>query len=108
MRLSICTAVFAATILAAASARADAIDGHWCAEDGRHLDIRGPVLVTPGGRRIDGSYTRHGFSYVVPDGEPGGGATSVLTLVSDRTVHRVVGTGGGGPEIWRRCAPATS
>lgn len=101
-------AAAAAATLAASPARADSIDGHWCADDGRYLNIRGPVLVTPGGRQIDGAYTRHGFSYVVPDSEPGGGATSVLTLVSDRMVHRTVGAAGGAPEIWRRCAPATS
>jgi hypothetical protein len=101
-------AAAAAATLAAPPARADSIDGHWCATDGRYLNIRGKLLVTPGGRQIDGDYTRHGFSYVVPDSEPGGGAVSVLTLVNDRTVHRVVGPGGGDPEIWRRCAPATS
>ncbi len=108
MRIRILAVVAVATILVAPSARADAIDGHWCADDGRHLDIRGPVLATPGGRSVGGSYTRHGFSYVVPDDEPGGGTTAVLTLVSDRMVHRVAGAAGGGPEIWRRCAPATS
>lgn len=111
MRRGFATAVAAAWVfaaIAAAPARADAIDGHWCAEDGRYLNIRGPVLTTAGGRRVDGDYTRHGFRHVVPDGEPGAGADAVLTLVSDRVVHRVVGAAGGAPEIWRRCAPATS
>jgi hypothetical protein len=107
MRMSFAAAAAAAAVLAAVPARADAIDGHWCAGDGRYLDIRGPALTTPGGRRVEGNYTRHGFAYVVPDGEPGSGASVVLTLVDDRTVHRVAGAGGG-TEIWRRCAPATS
>lgn len=94
--------------LGAAPARADAIDGHWCAGDGRYLNIRGPVLTTGGGTRVEGDYTRHGFRHVIPAGEPDGGAIAVLTLVEDRLVHRVVGAAGGPPEIWRRCAPATS
>jgi hypothetical protein len=108
MRIRIFAVVAVAAILIAPSPRADAIDGHRCAGDGRHFGIRGPVLATPGGRSVGGSDTRHGFSHVVPDGEPGGGKTSVLTPGGDRTVHRVVGAAGGGPEIWGRCAPATS
>jgi hypothetical protein len=53
----------------AAPARADAIDGDWCAKDGRHFFIQGPAITTPGGKAIQGNYRRHSFSYVVPPGE---------------------------------------
>ena len=36
--------------LAPGGARADAIDGHWCAPDGRVMTIEGPAILTPGGR----------------------------------------------------------
>jgi hypothetical protein len=90
----------AALVLAAASARADAIDGNWCAPDGRVLTIDGPSLVTPGGGRITGSYDRHGFSYVIPAGEPGAGSRVVMVLLDEDTVRMAEGLE---PAIWRRC-----
>ena len=66
-----------------ASVRADAIDGDWCHADGRRLSIHGPDLVTPGGRQIVGDYDRHGFVYVVPQGESGAGDKVVMTLLSE-------------------------
>ncbi len=92
--------------LAACGARADAIDGHWCSARGLMLSIDGPRMVTPGGARIEGDYSRHGFVHVVPAAEPGGGQKAVLTLAGDRLLQRRVGE--GEPEPWRRCAPATS
>ena len=53
---------------------ADAIDGDWCQLDGKHMTIRGPAIVTPGGQQTSGNYTRHFFSYVIPSGETGEGA----------------------------------
>src|SRR5437879_13175041 len=57
----------------AGTARADAIDGEWCASDGAHMSIAGPDVTTPGGMRIKGNYSRHAFDYVVPTGETGAG-----------------------------------
>lgn len=91
--------------LLAPAARADAIDGNWCSADRRLLTIQGPQIVTPGGARMEGSYTRHGFSYVVPAQEPGGGQTAVLTLVNDQLVRYVLQ---GATSEWKRCAPPTS
>jgi hypothetical protein len=87
-------------------ARADAIDGNWCFDDGRRLTISGPTIVTPGGRQIAGNYNRHGFSYRVPDSEPSAGATVNMVLLDEYNVR--VEVGGGTSQIWRRCAPATS
>src|SRR5262245_16090896 len=53
----------------AAEARADAIDGEWCLGPA-HFAIDGPNILTPGGNRIQGNYSRHGFLYVVPANEP--------------------------------------
>ena len=51
-------------------ARADVIDGDWCNAEGKQMTIRGPEIVTPGGKQTRGDYTRHSFSYVIPAGEP--------------------------------------
>ena len=93
--------------LLAAPAYADAIDGHWCHDQThRRIEISGPSIVTPSGARIDGSYTRHAFSYVVPAKEPGAGQTVAMTLLNEVTVR--VDAGPGANEIWVRCAPPTS
>ena len=84
-------------------ARADAIDGHWCAEDGRHLSIDGPAITTPGGERMRGEYRRHYFRYVIPAAEPHAGAVTAMTLVSDDIVHLQVQINAAKMEVWRRC-----
>lgn len=101
-------AFMSALCLTAGTAAADSIDGHWCAVDGRYLSIQGPQIVTPGGVKMDGNYSRHGFSYVVPAREPAAGETASMTLVNEQTVHLSLGAAGGAPQIWRRCAPPVS
>ena len=65
-----------------------AIDGDWChAPDGRRFSIRGPDIVTPGGKQMQGDYSRHAFSYAVPAPEPGAGKTVFMTLLDENTVH---------------------
>jgi hypothetical protein len=91
----------------AAPARADAIDGNWCTESGLRLTIQGPNLVSPGGARMTGDYTRHGFSYDAPSGEPGGGGRVILTLQGDTLVRAQAAAGSIEP-TWRRCGPPVS
>ena len=89
-------------------ALADAIDGDWCfMKDGRRLSIRGPDIVTPGGKKIQGDYGRHSFSYVVPAPEPGAGETVSMSLLNEETVSLRVGAAGA-EETWQRCSPSTS
>jgi hypothetical protein len=52
----------AGSLLAPALAQADAIDGHWCAADGRVMTIEGASILTPGGAKMTGDYSRHAFS----------------------------------------------
>ena len=82
-------------------ARADAIDGDWCYEDGRRLTINGPDIVTPGGAQLKGDYDRHHFSYVVPSAEPGAGATVRMVLLSEILMH--LKPPSGEEQTWRRC-----
>jgi hypothetical protein len=103
----------AAAVLAVAllsgPAFADAIDGDWCHHDGRRFSIRGPQLVTPGGKHMEGNYSRHWFSYVVPAPEPGGGQTVFMALLNENTVETRLGAETGGTaETWIRCSPSTS
>ncbi len=87
-------------LLAAATARADAIDGQWC-DGSKHFKIDGPNIVTPGGNVITGNYGRHDFSYVVPDGEVGAGENVDMQLLDEEHVRVSFGT--SAPKIWRRC-----
>jgi hypothetical protein len=97
----------AASVLGPASpAWADAIDGDWCFDDGRHLSIEGPRIVTPLGSHTQGSYARHSFSYVVPAPEPAAGQTVRMRLLNEDSVD--VSLGGGAIETWHRCAPNIS
>ena len=96
-----------AAIFLPAQAWADQIDGHWCFEDGRNMSIAGPKIVTPGGNRIEGNYTRHAFSYIVPDDEPGAGTVVAMNQLSDLVIH-VRPDGVTEPQVWRRCTAPTA
>lgn len=107
-------AAAALTVIAAAGlaalvspARADAIDGDWCADDGRHLAIKGPAITTPGGARIEGNYTRHSFTYVVPEGEAGAGQPVAMIQLNETTIE-LKADPEGQTETWLRCKPAIS
>ena len=88
-------------------ALADAIDGDWCNIAGRRMTIHGSEIVTPGGKQIRGDYSRHFFSYIIPEGEAGAGATTSITLLGEHLAHARVGND---PTIveWRRCQPGIS
>ena len=100
-------ATVCALLLAAQPARADAIDGDWCRADGKRMSIRGPAIVTPGGKQIQGDYDRHFFSYVVPAGEAGAGNKVSITLLGEYLAHAREGEAGALQE-WRRCQPGVS
>ena len=94
-------------LCAAGPALADAIDGDWCSEDRKRMSIQGPAIVTPGGHRITGDYSRHAFSYTVPSGEEGAGATINIQLLSEYHAQSRLGND---PKLrdWRRCRPDVS
>jgi hypothetical protein len=94
----------------AGPAFADAIDGNWCHDDGRRFSIRGPEIVTPGGKHMEGNYSRHWFTYTAPAPEPGAGQTIFMTLLNENTVQlqRGEATAGTPLETWVRCGPSVS
>jgi hypothetical protein len=105
------TAIFCGAALAffgAAPAFADSIDGEWCAPVGqRRLTIDGPRLTTPAGARIEGNYTRHGFSYKAPTGEIEAGLEIEMQLMGEHAMlFRPQGTASA--QTWTRCARPVS
>jgi hypothetical protein len=111
LRTTLCLlAPAAALFLFAGEAAADAIDGDWCLPmKGRHFSIRGEEIITPGGKRMNGDYQRHYFSYVIPASEPSAGQTVYMTLWDENTVHLRLGKETSDkPEVWIRCSPTTS
>ncbi|MCW5772344.1 MAG: hypothetical protein KIT16_11955 [Rhodospirillaceae bacterium] len=100
-------AACAAVLGSAAPAWADAIDGDWCRTDGKRMKIDGPRIVTPGGHQTQGDYSRHAFSYVIPGGETGAGATVHIQLLSEYLAQARQGENGA-LEEWRRCRPDVS
>jgi hypothetical protein len=101
-----------ALVLSPTAARADVIDGDWCAT-GRHLSIKGPEIVTPAGTRLQGNYSRHAFSYVVPPAEPDGGQTVAMLLLNENTMNLRHGADATSAaqapaQVWLRCAPPVS
>jgi hypothetical protein len=89
-------------------AQADVIDGDWCNAEGRQMTIRGPEIVTPGGKQTRGDYTRHSFSYVVPAGETGAGETVSIILRSELLAHARQGKADTPWQEWRRCTAKVS
>jgi hypothetical protein len=97
--------ILAALLLTAISispAKADRIDGSWCRVL-KHLSIDGPNIVTPGGVKMTGEYDRHGFQYIVPNGEPDSGATITMTQMHDELMRLSSSARPGEVEDWKRC-----
>lgn len=90
------------------AALADAIDGDWCHANGKRMSIRGPDIVIPGGKQIQGDYSRHFFSYVVPAGEAGAGETVAITLLGEYLANSRQGGADAPVQEWRRCQPGVS
>jgi hypothetical protein len=95
--------VFVLATLAAGAARADVIDGDWCFE-GKHFSIRGPMIVTPEGVKMEGSYTRHSFSYVVPAPAAEAGVTIYMRLMNEMNLRLAHGSDPDqATQVWKRC-----
>ncbi len=95
-----------ALAIASTQALADAIDGNWCHQDGRRLEIVGPTIVTPNNTRTQGQYDRHYFSYVVPSSDPGAGTTIDMAMMGETTIR--IKSGDRPEETWTRCGPPIS
>ena len=87
---------------------ADAIDGDWCSPDGMRMSIRGEKITTPGGKQIEGNYTRHAFDYVIPAGENGSGDVVNIVLRGEYLALSRQGPAEGPPREWHRCKEGIS
>lgn len=92
----------AGLMMGAAPALADRIDGEWCFA-ALSLTIDGPSIRTPGGSQINGNYSRHAFSYVVPSTEPEAGSEIDMRLLNEETMTLVRRNVTKPEETWRRC-----
>jgi hypothetical protein len=106
-------AVSGTIALSAHTARADAIDGNWCSAEGKRMEIEGPAITTPAGTKWHGNYSRHYFTYQVPDSDPGAGQTVYMALQNENTVHITMAADAqaaqkSSVEVWHRCPPAVS
>jgi hypothetical protein len=97
-----------ATLLQTGVGRADAIDGDWCGADGLRMSIRAEKITTPGGRQIEGNYSRHAFDYVVPAGENGSGDVVSIILRGEYLALSRQGSGDGPVRESHRCKETIS
>lgn len=95
-------------VMQAGIACADAIDGDWCSADGMRLSINGEKITTPGGRHVQGNYSRHAIDYVVPPGESGSGEIMNVILRSEYLAVSRQGPADGRQREWRRCREGIS
>ena len=89
-------------------ARADAIDGTWCADtDQRQITIQGSAATFPGGQKVSGDYTRHSFAYEVPPPLANAGQKIDMRLLGETMLRAITISADGqtrsAPEIWHRC-----
>jgi hypothetical protein len=96
------------TLLQTGISHADAIDGDWCSTDGMRMSISGEKITTPGGKHIQGNYSRHAFDYVVPDGENGSGDVVNIILRGEYLALSRQGPLGGPLREWHRCKEGIS
>ena len=87
---------------------ADAIDGDWCSTDGMRMSIRGEKITTPGGKQIEGNYSRHAFDYVIPAGENGSGDVVNIVLRGEYLALSRQGPAEGPLREWHRCKEVIS
>lgn len=92
--------------LFAPAAHADAIDGNWCGPKARRITIEGPAGIYTGGHRLEGRYTRHSYSFAIPQGAPEAGAIVDMVLQGENRAS--VRIDNGPAEVWQRCSPEIS
>jgi hypothetical protein len=100
--------VTTAMLLQTGIGHADAIDGDWCSTDGMRMSIRGEKITTPGGRQIEGNYSRHAFDYVIPAGENGSGDVVNIVLRGEYLALSRQGPVDAPLREWHRCKEGIS
>ena len=86
-------------------AYADRIDGTWCTGAAMRVEINGPKISLGGKPAVDGTYTRHQFIYIVPDGEEHAGDKVYMQVLGDEDMssYTVKENKAVDPLDWKRC-----
>lgn len=89
-------------LLATWPAFADSIDGKWCSEDGRRIEIAGSRGTWGRGLSISGEYLRYTYAFDMPSGEPEAGQRVEMRFRrADQNI--LVRIGSGEAKVWRPC-----
>jgi hypothetical protein len=95
-----------AFIFFSVNVQADSIDGRWC-NKGRQVTIEGPVIITPRGKKVTGTFDRHSFSYTIPTGDQYAGEKGDFVVQHDDLAH-FTRSGSSQFEEWQPCPSPTS
>lgn len=88
-------------------ALADSIDGKWCSEDGRRIEINGSAGIWGRSLSISGDYFRYTYLFQMPSGEPEAGQKVEMRFRrSDQSIVVRIGEGEG--KVWRKCSAEIS
>ena len=92
-------------LLLPTSAYADRIDGTWCTGAATRVEINGPKISLGGKPAFDGTYTRHQFIYIVPEGEANAGDKVYMQVLGDEDMssYTVKENKAVDPLDWKRC-----
>ncbi len=65
-------------------------------------------MVTPGGTKMQGDYTRHSLSYTTPANEAAAGQKVDRVLLNETNVQVRTEGHATPPRVWHRCTGSTS
>lgn len=104
---------YAILVVLTHSAKADAVDGHWCSPNDHQLFIDGSVVIINDLSETNGDYGRHHYVFEMPEDEFMGGSQVDLVLISPNIAHvRYISKTGDElnkmPEVWTRCSDSIS
>ena len=97
--------LFALLLLIPTAAYADQIDGTWCTGAATRVEINGPKISLGGKLAFDGTYTRHKFIYIVPEGEAHAGDKVYMQVLGDEDMSSftIKDNHPVDPLDWKRC-----
>lgn len=101
-RLLVAFLATATVLLGTQPSSADSIDGKWCSEDGRRIEIAGSRGIWGRGLSMSGEYLRYTYAFEMPAGEPEAGERVEMRFRrADQNI--LVRIGNGEAKVWRKC-----
>jgi hypothetical protein len=108
--LSLSVSLGLCVLFTSSPARADQINGTWCAPGGgKSIRVEDASVISPGGKTVTANVVRHHVDFVIPPGEPDAGATFYADQLSDEQIRVTIKSKAGvtAPEIWTPCKPVS-